>query len=340
MDFYLAIDQGGTKTDAVIVASNGEIIGYGNDSDIRYPGEDYMAEQARFLQTASNNALSHAGVTMADISGVCASLNGADWAYDYERLRSMVSETLSIDVKNINVINDCIGAMRGGTMKKDCAVLCVGSGVNCAVRSAEGHEYIYGYFIADDDQGGGALGRAAWKAILDAVNGLGQPTMLTKLVLEKYKKPDVESLFIAFTDKEIPMEPKSLAPIVMKAARLHDAVAMKIIENMGMRLAMYVVRGLEKIGIKERSVELVISGGVTKGDGVVLMDVIEEQICSAAPNVTIVEAMYEPIAGATLIVLDNLYPKGLPKEVSHTFHESTVQYGMTRNIRKGKSICI
>lgn len=328
--FFLAIDQGGTKTDAIVFTSDGEILSQGNDRKIRSSDENYTRQQAQFIRLAAENALDAAGVRLDQLDGVWGALNGADWAHDYPRLVKLSAGALSVDPSKITIINDCIGAMRGGTDDKRCAVLCVGSGLNCAVRDGDGEEIIYGYFIAEADQGGGALGKAAWQAAVDAWNGLGEKTQITDALLRLYNKNDLQSLYIAFTDGEIPLEHKEMAPPLMAAASSDDTVAMRVVDESAARYAQYVHQGMKRLFISGEPLTLVISGGVTKGAGRVLTAAVERHMIALEPRVTCVDAPFEPVAGTALIGLDALYDFRIPEEVKENFRVSALRHGLLR----------
>ena len=145
----MAIDQGGTKTDVIIADNAGNIMGTGNDRDmIVIDGERRAVRMERILYAAKKAAM-EAGVKISDINSVSASCTGADWEFEYEVGRKNLRNILGIT--QVNLYNDCIGALRGGaeTKGKDCAVLCLGTGANCAVKNREGKEYIYGYYLKD-----------------------------------------------------------------------------------------------------------------------------------------------------------------------------------------------
>ncbi len=330
MRYLMGIDQGGTKTDAVIVREDGLILGRGDDRAVRSPNENYVASQARFIRHAAESAAMASGIAMDNIDRVVAALNGADWPHDYPRLTALAAQALDYDESRITVVNDCIAAMRGGTEEKRCAVLCVGTGLNCAVRSETGEEYVYGYFVADCDQGGSALGRDAWLAMIDEWTGLGPPTRITREALDHYRMPDTQALYIAFTDGRLPMQPKNMAPLLMRAAEAGDAVALGIVNRMSGRLAKYVSLGMKKLGIDGQPLPLVISGGATKSAGHVLTRAIERDMAALAPQVRCISARLEPVAGSALLALDALYPGGMPDRIRENFEQSAQAMGLLR----------
>jgi len=149
MPYIVGIDQGGTKTDIIIADHAGNIAAAGNDRDwvpenaappAGLKGNLSSARRAlrmTRIQHAFNKAMEAAGLKLQDIESVSACCTGADWAFEYEIDRRYLLAALSIE--KISLYNDCVGALRGGIeiKNRDCAVLCIGTGANCAVMNRE-----------------------------------------------------------------------------------------------------------------------------------------------------------------------------------------------------------
>lgn len=327
MKCYLAVDQGGSKTEAVIFTEEGRILSFADDRGLRGPGESYLAMQGRWLRFAAERALEKAGRSMSDLAGASCSLNGADWPEDYDRLRKLVSDELGLEESSILIVNDCIGAMRGGSSGGNQAVLCAGSGMNCAVRAADGRELIYGYFVNAPDQGGGAIGTKAWQSILDAYTGLGPKTVLTDLLLEKHGETDLVELYKKFTTNRIVFRNYDLSPLAMRAAKMGDPVGRQIIETAAERMVKYMELGARELNLQDEQITLVLTGGVFKGDGQVLFDEIQHQIAQKQLHFTCTPAHYEPVAGAALLLLDELAPEKREKALA-SFAEDAPRFNL------------
>lgn len=327
MKYYLSIDQGGSKTEALIFDQEGQILAFADDRDFRVPGESYYEMQGRWIRYAAENALQSAGLCLTDLGGACCSLNGADWQEDYVRLRRLVSDELGLEEENILIVNDCIGAMRGGTNGGNQAVICAGTGMNCAVRAADGREYIYGYFVNAPDQGGGAIGTKAWQSILDAYTGLGPETALTELLLEKHGEKTLVDLYKKFTSGQIVFRNYELSPLVMRGAKLGDAVALQIVNTTAERMVCYMEKAVKKLKMEHEQVTLVLTGGVFKGDGEVLFRTIERFIEKKNLYFVCTAANYEPVAGAALLLLDEIDPE-LRETAMKQFETDAVRFGV------------
>ena len=58
MKYYLSIDQGGSKTDALIFTQEGRILAFADDRDLRAPGESYYQLQGRWIRYAAEIKIS------------------------------------------------------------------------------------------------------------------------------------------------------------------------------------------------------------------------------------------------------------------------------------------
>jgi N-acetylglucosamine kinase-like BadF-type ATPase len=316
----MGIDQGGTKTDIVIADHTGRILGVGNDRDwIKVAGERRAVRMIR-VKYAADKAVADAGLDLGNIQSVSASCNGADWDFEYAIGRKNLRNTLGID--NVALYNDCIGALRGGTEIKgrDCAVICLGTGANCAVMNRKGEEYIYAYYLKDIHQGAGAIGKFVFQAVYDAEAGIGEKTLLTSLLLEKTGYQSVNELYMSvttgFTETDTPWKPsyKEYSPLLFQAIKMGDPVAGQYIEWFCRELAHYVIVAAGKLEMKDREIAMVLSGGVPKS-GSIMLELLQKRLKEHLPGIICLNARFEPVIGALLLEYDRLYPEGIPGDV-------------------------
>ncbi len=338
MKYYLGIDQGGTKTAALICDENGRILGaardqglvttYLNDTD-----EIYIKN----MRSAADTALSMAGLSLAEVTAVCGCLNGADWDFEYPTLKDNLSRAMSCE--DTIVLNDCIGAMRGGSAGRECAVICAGTGLNAAVRCKDGREIIYGYFVDTADQGGSALGHMTLRKVMDSYLGLCGNTLLSQLVVEYTGHKTARQLLTDLSMNRYRLENKELVDCLLTAYRRGDREAAVIVDEFAKSVSRYVVAGLKRFEMLDRPVEVVFSGGVLKDDGTLLSKAIMEYIRQGAPAAVGVDARYEPVCGAALTLLDRHYGMKIPSGVMEEFDRSAAKLGLVRNLSL-KPLCM
>lgn len=301
----LGIDQGGTKTMAAISDLQGNLLGSGSAGGGYHAvnGMDHaMGEVLRAVKAALANANLDMPLRFRMIG---AGLTGADFDYEFALLHAALEKTLMAET--ILIRNDCMVAWRGGATLPHGAVLCAGTGVNCGVRSPEGDEFIFGYYVRDENQGGGSLGRQSLWAVFDAHVGLTPNTLLTERVLAHYHEKTVDSLIHSWVMSKIPHDGvKHLALVLDECVELGDPVSIGIQEKFGTSLAHYPVTGLQRFGLQEKKTEVVLSGSIFKSRTPTLRNAVEAGIRKYVPYVRIVEARYEPVVGGVLTALDTL----------------------------------
>lgn len=301
MVWVLGIDQGHTETRAAVGDSQGNILAVGRANGACHSLHGLDSAMAAIRQ-AAQIALAGAGVAAQNVTCLVGGLTGADWPDDYELLQAAVT-SLGL-AQTVQITNDSIVALRGGTEADYGAIVIAGTGANCAIRSPGGQEFIYHYYHDDDLQGGIALGRRALKAIYRAETGREPATLLAPRVLELFGFACVDDLLRAdvegrFTNNQT----KQLAPLVFQAAWAGDQVAANIIRSFGEGLAELVTAGLQRFQMTGLELEIVLSGSVFKAPGTLIQEVMLARLHLAAPKVRLVNARYEPVVGAALLAL-------------------------------------
>lgn len=340
MVLTLGIDQGGTKTDIVIADETGRILGYGNDRGHTDLEGERREVRMRRIRYAADRAFSASGLSSPQLSHVYANCNGADWEFEYEVGRKNLIRTLG--VPHTVIFNDCMGALRSGisTAGRDCAVICLGSGTNVGIKSRNGEELIYGYFIHDEDHGGGAIGKAVFEAAYDDYIGLGPATVLTPLLLEATGFDDIQELFIATTtgrtedEKPLRLKHKDYAWLMFEAMRAGDVTANRFVNAFCKRLTKYVVLGAQRMGLSGDDFTVVISGGIVKV-GMEIFEILERYIKEVMPGVNCVNARYEPVIGPILYFYDDYYNGSIPDEVLERLDSECIKYGLIRKSSAG-----
>jgi len=329
--YFLGIDQGGTKTIAIICNDHGQILGTGHDSGLATVYFNDTEELfIKRIVNASESACNEAGISLNEIKAVCGGLNGADWDFEYPVLRKRLIKALNIT--DAIVLNDCIAAMRGGSVEKNCAVVCAGTGLNIAVCREDGEQIIYGYYIDDAHQGAGALGSAALRKVMEASLGLCEKTTLIDPILKQTGYETSEELMIDITMGRYDCDTKTFALLLLDAYVSGDFESKNIINDFAHNVANYIPAAVKRLGMRGKSFDIVFSGGVFKGNGIHLADKIFEIISETEPNLRKVHAKYEPACGAVLTLLDREYDHNIPDNVLKVFDETAVKHKLLRNI--------
>lgn len=305
MRYVLGIDQGGTKTLAALADERGKILGLG-----AAPGASHVAQGKEFaleqIEKAAQAAAAQAGMGLESVECAGAGLTGADFDHEFAMLEGWLREIFP--QMRVHVENDCMIALRAGSQSPNAAIVCGGTGMNCGVRRADGKEYLFGYYIDNEWQGGGAIARKALSYIFAAHIGMEKPTAMTKSILSYYGFPDVDALMVDYGYEKLERL-SGFARQVGECAQAGDEAAKGILADFGHAWARYALHGLRELGIAGEEVDVVLSGGIFKSGDTTLRDTMVADIRSGCPRARITEARYEPVVGGVLLALEK---SGLP----------------------------
>ena len=325
--YSLAIDQGGTKTVAIVFDEEGHILGKGVGAGACH-FFDGMTKAMTAVESAVKSALVEAGLAPRDLRVVSAGLAGANWPEEIVALETALRTLLSVD--KVKVYNDCLIAMRGGTAKTRCAVLCAGTGLNAAVRFDDGIPFVYNNYIEDLDQGAKGLGARVLRAIFLSEIGVLLPTILTEIALRFFELEKVHNLLLAYQRQQLCKPIQDLSPHLFESAEKSDQVALEIIFQFGISISRYPIGAIQKHGAQNAEMDIVLSGGLFKVKGTSLVKTITTEIHRAAPNAKIIEAAYEPVVGAMLLALDSKYRGEIPVAVMQNCQASAEKLNLLR----------
>ena len=306
MRYVLGIDQGGTKTHALVGDELGHILGAGCDMGSCH-SVNGMEHAMQAVEGAVRMALDRAQIAVTDLAAVAAGMTGVDWPEEAGLLRDALSRTLGVDGTRIHVVNDCIIALRAATDNPRGCVLCAGTGLNCAVRDGEGGEYVFGFYIPDADQGGLALAERALGAVFDAQSGMGPATSLTGRCLAMAGCDTVDELLRKKVERRLDKAGQNQLPIIVEEEAIKgDAVSAQILTRFGRDTGAYAAAALRRMHLERQPVDVVLSGSIFKCKAPMLVDAVRETVLAAAPRARIIESALEPAAGALLLALDDL----------------------------------
>jgi N-acetylglucosamine kinase-like BadF-type ATPase len=327
--YVIGIDQGASKTHAIVSDEYGIVLGMGKSYGACH-SSDGMTHAITAVKEAVDQALEQSGISIQEIELIAAGMTGVDWDFEGALLTKALRE--AFPTEKVIVVNDCIIAMRAGTRRSYGCVLCAGSGLNCAVRNENGDQIIYGFYIDDEFQGGYSLGKKTIRAVIDSHIGLKGETKLTRMILDYFNVDTVDELLYRKMTNAVTSKDYLHLPIILEeAAAQNDTVALKVLADYGKNIAMYAVRGMEKLSMLNMGVDIILSGSIFKCKLPILREAVSLEVHKYAINAKIVDAVYEPIVGAALLGLDSLN-KVIPEEVYDNLEKSADKFKIKRMI--------
>jgi len=325
--YSLAIDQGGTKTAAILSDDDGHILGKGMGTGACH-FFDGMPGAMAAVNDAAQAAFTQAGLSPKSLHAISAGMAGANLPEEIVALENGLRSLFPVD--SIRVYNDCLIAMRGGTPASRCAVLCAGTGLNAAARFHHEPPFVFNNYIEDIDQGAKGLGSRALQAVFFSEIGALPPTVLTEMALRLFELEKVDELLLAWQRKQLRKPIQELSPLMFEAAKKSDAVALGIISQFGASISRYPIAAIQKHKAQNLKMDIVLSGGLFKNKGTSLVETISAEIHRVAPNARIIEAAYEPVVGAMLMALDSKYRRQIPAAVMQNCHASAERLNLLR----------
>jgi N-acetylglucosamine kinase-like BadF-type ATPase len=296
----LGVDGGNTKTVAVVVETDGTVVGsgLGGCGDIHNSApEPALVEIVR----ATTHALDAANVSTEDLAAAAFSLAGADWPEDFGFLRAELRDRLGLR-EEPEVVNDAVGGLRCGTDDTVGVAVVIGTYAAVAARGAGGEPYHLGFW--PDPTGAAALGSQALAAVWRHMLGLGPVTSLHDRALERWECADAEELLHALTRIGAPPkpEPGRFADAVLDEAESGDAVAREIVETVAARMGDYARVCASRAGLLGAAFPLVLCGSVLRHPSQLLRTALRSRIPEGRP----VYPTVDPVAGAVLIAADRV----------------------------------
>jgi len=204
--------------------------------------------------------------------------------------------------------NDTFAVLRAGSETGVGVAVTCGTGVNCVGVAPDGRQVRYASLgaISGDWGGGRDIGQAALFAAARSEDGRGPRTALEQLVPAHFGVATPAQLARLIHLDVIPSSRVAeLAPLTL-AASADDAVAGEIVDRQAAEVVTMAVAALERLGLVEEPVDVVLGGGVLQSGNERLLRGVETGLRRAGPNLRARVASSPPIVGAALLALDAL----------------------------------
>ncbi len=304
MRVVLGVDGGSSKTHAVLVDESGTLLGFGK-AGIANQHTSGLENGLKEVAASVRMALQAAQLQPQDVELGCFCLAGADVAEDF-RILTPALEALNL-ARKVVVKNDTAAGLRSGLTRSWGVVIICGTGFNAAGRGRDGKEIGLPSLgpLSGDWGGGGTLGVEAVGAVMRSWDGRGQPTMLTRLVLDALHVSSEEDFLSGLYHGQITREHiLALTPLLFEAAEAGDSVARELVIRMGTEVGVTANVFLRRLDLADTDAEVVLAGSVFKAKGPLLIDTATKIIHDASPKARIVRPRFEPVAGAALSALE------------------------------------
>jgi N-acetylglucosamine kinase-like BadF-type ATPase len=258
--YFIGFDGGGTKTDCILADAEGRVVGrsVGGPSNPLRAG--YM--RAWFaLSEAADAVLSRQKISAGHIRGICAGLGGAGRAGVVRRATTFFEQ--AYPNAQVRVTTDLEIAVEAAFGSADGIILLDGTGSAAFGRGENGKTARAGgrgpWF--SDEGSGFDIGRSAFKAVVEAEEGRGPETTLSKRIFKLHQAADWDRLLDHVSKNPDDVFPRTF-PLVAELAERGDEVSRRILSEAAVSLAGLAASVVDQLGWRNREIPIAKVGGV------------------------------------------------------------------------------
>lgn len=294
--YFIAADQGGTKTHVLLCNMDGTIIGNTKTDGACwfYSGIEKSIE---YLSEAINHLKSQAGISSEQIAFIVCGAAGINWDDECGMYTQAVEQKTHIKAYTYN---DCAAAVYCDALEYENRIaLCAGTEFDAAVITPDlKTPYVYCNHTLPQDMGGTEIGRRAINAVLRADEKLSPETTLTDKVLRYFDCNSIDNLLRGYRRQTLEKQPKGLTPIVFELAKNGDSVSAKMLYDMAKNMSEYACGAIKKYELQNKKVAIILAGGVFKNEYDPFYKCIKDTIRAICKSAEIIRTTNEPVDGA------------------------------------------
>ena len=299
----VAVDGGGSKTDAVAVALDGRVLAHSRGAASN-PQTEGLAPALAVVDALVTEVSAAAG---HPLSGVGVFLAGLDLEAEVATFREAAAQLPWAHIGTPIYENDMHALLRTGTDQADAVAVVCGTGINCIGVRADGATARFPALgLLSGDWGGGTqIGEQAMWFAARAADGRGAPTVMSVTVPAHFGLPDMQAVIEAFHFGHLAYSAlATLSPVVFGAADGGDAVAASIVERQAGEIVELARAAISRLELEDIALPVVLGGGVLAAGNARLLGGIETGLAEVAPLARITLVRDRPIVGAALLTLE------------------------------------
>lgn len=298
--FFLGIDGGGTKTEALVCTDSGEIRGTGRDGPSN-PNFISLESALVAIRAAAMQARQAAGSpALAGAVVCCPALSSSISPVELGAL-------LDIDPACLAITSDVDSTFYGALGKASGIVVLSGTGSFATGISPDGVQATIGGWgpLLGDEGSGYAIGRDALMAAIREME-FGEPvTSLTGLIKEHFSLTNFFDLRKKiYQAASYQQEISALTPLVGQAALAGDRLANEILKQHATRLAELALCIYHRLDWGPGGCDICLMGGVSKL-GSLVWEPFSARLLDAVPGLRIKPPLFPVVIGAALLALKN-----------------------------------
>lgn len=293
-NYYLGIDGGGSKTDAVIIDDEERVLGAGLSAGSNVTFTTHESAVHSYV-SAITDALTAASLEPQSITAAgCTFASAARTAFDQ----------VGIGVAPKALPEPAVAFERAGVQDRVGVVLIAGTGSSCVGYGRNSvPSYVGGWgAVLGDDGSAYFIGRTAIRRVLSAADGRTPPTSLTEKALDYFSIQRPREIIRVFAGTCVNQTlAAGFAARVSEAANEGDQAAVDILAEAGAELSQMALFVAGRTFAADEEFSLVLAGGVF-GAGKVLVEQITRPFAEKYPNCSVLMASMRPGEAAARVV--------------------------------------
>ena len=295
----LGMDVGGTKTHAILIDTQGRVLGQGIGASANINFVTLEQAQASFGD-AIGAAQKQAGL---DTLNVELAIVGIEPEPDplHPFLEKIAHPKKIIHKKE----GEC--SLVGGLVEPTGVSLIAGTGSVGWGRNKQGQTHMTSCWGTIGDEGSAYdLARRGVNAAFWAADHRGPKTKLTDALCAHFKVKEVRDFVTPiYQNPDVRKNFAALSRIVMKVAQQNDPVAVEVIKQGAKSIALIISTCAEVLQMHQEPYRVAATGGLVSSGGW-YFDLSQEELAKTHPNAKMVTPRFEPAIGAGLIGLAEL----------------------------------
>lgn len=301
-DYFLGIDIGGTKSQALIADGAGQVLGWGqggpgNHEDVGYEG---LTETLNYI---TRQALTAAGVAKDQLAGAGFGVAGYDWPSQLEPTLAAI-QTLGLMDIPFEVVNDTIIGILAGAPEGWGVGVVAGTRCNCWGWDQQRRAGRMTGLGARMGEVAGAveLVDKAVEVIALEWTRRGPPTLLTERFANLVGARDAADLLEGLTLDYYRID-AAAAPVVFQVAAEGDPVAMELVLWAGRGLGSMAVGVIRQLGFETHAFNIVLIGSFYDGSPI-LVETMKQEVWAVASGAEFVRLTVPPVVGGVLLGME------------------------------------
>ncbi|MBN2547573.1 MAG: hypothetical protein JXB15_00325 [Anaerolineales bacterium] len=300
--YFMGVDVGSTKTHALIADETGRLMGFGASGPGNHEVVGYEGLQ-QAIQLAAAEALTAAALHKDQISGAGFGVAGFDWPSEKANTIQAI-DTLGFSGA-VEAVNDTdLGLLAGSEEGWGIAVVS-GTGTNCRgwdrTRQRRGMVTGAGLYMGEA-AGASELVYMSVRALSHEWSRRGPATALAPALVKLTGAKNLDDLLEGLINNRYQLSP-SAAPLIFEIAAQGDRIAQELIHWAGFELGEQVKAVARQLSFENLAFDVVMIGSMFNG-GPMLIEPMQDNVRSLAPQARFVRLASPPVAGAVLLGMD------------------------------------